>query len=112
MNCPEPRDRAEGDFETTGPVDAELRRVGVHPRFEMGDADARVTFVAGQPVSLDQGLEVLMAIQLPDDLLVAGDLDVEIVELGPVQQRAAVAADGVDLPVDAIAAGQVSVAGR
>src|ERR1043166_2731323 len=73
MNCPEPRDRAEGDFETAGPVDAELRRVGVHPRFEVGDADARVTFVAGEPVSLAQGLEVLMAIQLTDDLFIAGD---------------------------------------
>jgi len=41
-----------------------------------------------------------VAIQLPDDLFVARDLDVEIVELAPVPQRDAFAADGLEVPID------------
>src|SRR5262249_46105337 len=73
----------------------------------MRDKHARVTLVTGQPVSLAQGLEVLMTIHLPDDLFVNRDLDVEIVELAPVLQRDAFAADWFEVPVDRIAETQI-----
>src|ERR1051325_1638076 len=104
---PEPRDRSEGDFEAARPVDAWLRRVGVHPLRRVAREAFGVSLVARAPVGAPQGLEELVPAQLPDEFLVAGDLRVEEVYPAPMRERRADARERLDVPVDGRAEVQV-----
>jgi hypothetical protein len=90
---PEPGQRAEGDFERTGPIDA--NRVGVL---------ALPVRPLGQDLVAETGLrqcdKVLVAVQLPDDFVVADLIEVEEGDLVPRFARGALAMDGVEVPVD------------
>src|SRR5215813_13551899 len=59
-----------------------------------------ISLIASQRIGLSQCREILMAIQFPDDLLVAGKLRIEIVELTPVNQRQMLAALWLKVPID------------
>src|SRR5829696_67625 len=74
MECPDPRDRTEGEFETREPVDSELRRIIVHPTADQPRKTFGITFVAGQPVRLPKNYKKLVTVQLPNDLFIAGRL--------------------------------------
>src|SRR6185436_1781176 len=68
---PQPRYRSERDLEAAGPIHAELRWVLVHPRIDVGDEGFGVMLVICQPVSLAQGHEILVAVEFPNNFLVA-----------------------------------------
>src|SRR5207248_792441 len=71
VQCPEPRQRAKAELEHACPVDADERRVGVEPARELFDHRRAIAAIAGQPPRATELFPVLVAIQLPDDLVVA-----------------------------------------
>src|SRR4028118_1677957 len=91
---PGPGERAEGDCQTAGPVDAALRRVGARPRVEVARESFGVAFVPGVPEGATEHGEILLTIQLPDDLFIARHRRVEIINATPMRERRALSRDG------------------
>ena len=61
---------------------------------------SRIAFVTGQPVSLTKRDEVLVAIELPHDLLVARDFRIKEVESAPVAQGNSFTRNRLKVPID------------
>ena len=62
--------------------------------------NGRVALVFRQPKSDAERKKMLVAIEFPDDLFVAGFGGVELVELFPVFQRRMLAGNRLEMPVD------------
>ena len=103
LQRPEPGDRAIRHLEAARPVHAESRRVRLDPSRQLCGERARVARVARIRVRLPEGDEVLMAIHLPDELVVAHRRGIEIGDPAPVPERRTRAARGIEMPVDRIA---------
>src|SRR4029077_6081375 len=71
---PEPGERAESDFERAGPVDAAMEGVLLDPALDLA-ADLIEAVGAAHLGEHDQ---VLMAVELPDDLVIPGARGVEV----------------------------------
>ena len=65
-------------FERTGPVDATLERVFVPPVFELEEDVLAVRFVAGEHSGLGEQDKMLVTIDFPNELVIAGSSEVEI----------------------------------
>ena len=95
---PEPRQRSQRDFEHARPVDAGKRRVRAKPRSELRKKTLAVSALAGQPESPAQHQPVLMAIQFPDDLVIAARR-IEVRHARPERVRRAAVVDRIERPV-------------
>ncbi len=71
MKRPDPRYRAQGDLEAAHPIDTVARRVLRHPTLKMACEGRGVTLLAGQKIRDAEREEMLVAVDLPNDLLVA-----------------------------------------
>ena len=87
MKRPYPRHSPERHLEAACPVDAHSRRVLLHPGGEMTGKCLSVTLVTGQPVCHAEREKILMPVQFPDDLLVAGLGGIKLVKLFPMLER-------------------------
>src|SRR5215471_12255853 len=99
VKCPQPRYRAKRHFKTAGPIDAQLRRILVHPGIDVGRKRLRITFIAGKPICLTESDEILMPVEFPGDLLVAEKLRVQIIQTTPVDQWSALPCDRLEMPI-------------
>ena len=75
----------------------------------MGHPRACVALLAGEPIGLAERGEVLMAIEFPDDLVVADLGRIEIRDPAPVDQRACRSAHRVEVPIDRIAEREAAI---
>jgi len=71
MISPNPRQRPEGHFERTGPIDSPAVRVLREPALQLSLNFAEICGVRREPISLGQKHEVLVPVQLPNELVVA-----------------------------------------
>src|SRR5437660_6946599 len=71
LQSPYPRQRPEPQLQHTGPVDSGQWRVPMHPAPELVEAQTSISRVACQPERSPEWQPVLMAIQFPDDLVIA-----------------------------------------
>ena len=95
MKGPEPRQRAKRDFQHARPVDAVERRIGVEASSRaLREHDRGIAF-AGQPERAAQHEPVLMAIELPDDLVIAAR-GIEIGDGRPEGARSASVVDRIE----------------
>ena len=60
----------------------------------------RIDLVAGQTPSLGERDQMLMTVQFPDDFVIADFLKIQEIDLEPGFQRAALAVNRVEMPVD------------
>src|SRR5580704_452042 len=97
---PDPRQRAECDFERTGPVSPAMKRVGDDPAFELRANFVQVAHVARQQIGLRQNNQVLVAVQFPDRLVVARARRVEIRNAAKVAETGFNPAQIVAAPAD------------
>ena len=100
---PDPGQGAERDFERAGPVDAALEGVLVPPVFELAKDVLAVRLVAGEHGSLGQQNKMLVAIDFPNELVIAGSSEVEIRNPAEVACRRFDAAVRVATPGDLVA---------
>src|SRR6185295_19997260 len=107
VQSPDPRDHAKRQFETARPVDAELRRIRIHPRRSVCDECFSKSFIAGQPICLAERNEMRVTVQFPDNFLITRDVRVEIIDLAPVNERRAFPGCRVEMPIDLIAKTQI-----
>src|SRR5207253_1269844 len=92
--------RAEGHFETANPINPERGWIRPDPRHKVRDAALRVPLIACKPVRLAERCQVLVSVQLPDDLWVADDGGVQVLDATPVPQWRPLPRDGIQPPVD------------
>src|SRR6185503_366457 len=107
---PAPRDQPEGDLETARPVDAHAGRVRPEPFGDRVSEAGRIALVTGAAVRLAEPDEPLVPVELPDNLAVPDHGCVEWVEQGPVEEGSPTLRHGIEMPVDRIAKGQISIA--
>ena len=100
---PEPGQGAEGDLQRARPVDADGVGVFALPVGPLGQ-----DFVA--ETRLGKRDQVLVAVQLPDDFVIADLIEVEERDLIPGFAGGALLVDGVEVPVDGGAEIEVFVA--
>ena len=95
---PDPADGAQRHVHGARPVHAIRPRVAGDPIVRLAREFLRVTLVAGQPVGLPQGREMLTATELPWNLDVAGPIELAVVEPRRVLDRPLAAALEVGVP--------------
>jgi hypothetical protein len=95
----EPRDRPEPDFKAAGPIDANLRRVGLEPFAQQSRGARRIARVPGESVRLRQGDDETVAVELPDDLVIADGLPIERIDPAEVNERRPPAVQRIEVPV-------------
>ena len=95
---PGPGECTEGDLEHARPVDANEWRIRGKPAFELIDDRPRVARLACQPRRPAKLHPVLMAIQLPDDLVVA-NLRIQKRHVAIEDTRCGAAVNWIEMPV-------------
>ncbi len=75
---PHPGQSTKCDFQSAGPVDASLERILLKPAFELAWNFVEEIAASGKQMSLSQQDQVLVPIDLPDRLVVAGAVAVEV----------------------------------
>src|SRR5579863_3684480 len=75
---PNPGQCSQGDFEGTGPISPQMKRVGPNPALELRLNFIWVPCVTRQQPGLRQNDQVLMAVQFPDHFVVAGARSVQV----------------------------------
>src|SRR4029079_13770021 len=98
LDGPRPRHRPEGELEHARPVDAVQRRIGVQPVLEVADETIAIAAIAGQPAGGAEQAEVLMAVGLPDDLVIAVRR-IEVAHFRPEAGRRATMVHRIRVPV-------------
>ena len=109
MQRPDPGDRAEPELQHAAPVDPTQRRIGLQPALQLGGDNVYVAAVSCQPRRPAERKPVLMAIELPDDLVIA-NLGIEVGHSGPEGSRGSAPVHGVEVPVGRATAGEREVA--
>src|SRR5215208_96694 len=109
MKRPEPRKRTVCYLETACPIDSGLRWIRIHPRSQVVDDRAGITFIAAQPVGPAKREEVLMPIQFPDHLVIADQGGVEIRNPTPMSARSASTGNGIAMPINRTAETQTAI---
>src|SRR5579863_2562364 len=97
---PHPGECSKADLERTRPVDAAMKRIRGDPAFDLGPDLVQEAIVAREQKSLREQHQVLMAVQLPNDLMVSGLRRVQIRNAAEIVQTCFPAADIVAPPVD------------
>src|SRR5882757_9988552 len=87
MPNPDPGKRPERDLQSAGPVDAAHETIGREPALELLHDLVEILALATQKERLRQQHEMLMAIQLPDVLVVADRIEIEIRHAAHVAER-------------------------
>src|SRR5436190_1293176 len=101
---PDPGERAETDFERARPIDPSMQRILIEPTFDLPVNLFREIGAARQNVRLRQQDKMLVPVQLPDDLVIAGARGVEI--------RNAAEVDGGSFPAAHIIAAPLNLRTR
>ena len=96
---PYPGNGAKRQFETTGPIDSDLRRIVIHPRGNVVRDERCITIVIREQVRATECHKVLMAIQLPCELAIAGHERVEVCYSAPVYRRRAFTRERLQSPI-------------
>src|SRR2546423_8701438 len=110
MNRPDPRKRAQRELEHARPVDADERWIVGEPAFEIAQPGSAIFRIAGEPRGAPEDEPVLMAVQLPDDFVIAATW-IEVSHVGPEPAGRAALAHGVGRappgspPIDTATAG-------
>ena len=86
---PEPGQAAECHFERAGPVDAERIRIRLLPRMPLVDEFIGIDAIAGQEPSFGQRDQMLVAVQFPDDFVIADCVKIQKIDLEPGFERTA-----------------------
>src|SRR5678809_1155487 len=76
------------------------KRQVVHPRFDLANDLARIAFIAREPVRASERYEILVTVELPDQLVVADQGRVEIIDSTPVNRRGALRSERLEVPID------------
>src|ERR1700733_12983465 len=97
---PEPGKGAEGDFQRAGPVDADGVRVFALTVIPLRPQLPGEAVVFSQPPGFGKGDKVLVAVQFPDDFVIANLIEIEERNLVPGLARGAFVVHGVEMPVD------------
>src|SRR5689334_2650510 len=70
----------------------------------MANDFSRVSLVSREPIRSPQRDEVLMPVQLPDQLMIADQSGVEVIDSAPVHRRRALGGERLQMPVDRLVA--------
>ena len=96
------RERAEGELQRAGPVDANQRRIRVTPAAHMLDDASGVAVVLCQPIRAAECQKVLVAIQFPDHFVIAAG-GIQKRDVGPESARCRALVHRIEMPVHAAA---------
>ena len=77
VETPDPRKRSEAELEHARPVDPDEWRVFGEPAREFLSEGVLVTTIVGQPCGAAERKPMLVAVQLPDDLVIT-ELRIEV----------------------------------
>src|SRR5215213_4006301 len=99
MQRPEPRDGAESDLKTAGPVDAELGRILIHPSLKMLDKSLREALIIRVQVGAPECEEILVAIKLPDNPFIPCQLGTKLADAAPMDERRPFARYGFEMKI-------------
>src|SRR6516165_6911720 len=99
MPYPYPRQRSKPNLKRTSPVDSTLKRVVVPPVFKLADNRFEVPRVRRRQECLRQQHQVLMAVDLPNDLVIARNCDVKIRDESEVITRRLLTTQGIPSPL-------------
>src|SRR5271155_2269631 len=97
---PNPGQAAERDFEAAGPVRSQRIRIGTLPGIPLREDFVRIGFLASEKPGLRQRDQVLMAAQLPSDLVIADLGKIEEVDFEPRDERRVQAVYCVEMPIN------------
>src|SRR5579862_1426736 len=97
---PDPRQTAERNFETAGPVDARRIRILRLPMPPLAQGLIRKTPVAREPVGFPQRDQMLMAVEFPRNLAVAHFGEIQISNFVKRLPRSLLSVYRVKVPVD------------
>ncbi len=75
---PDPGKGPEGDFQGAGPIDALLKRVLLPPALNLGEDRVQIFLRPAEEKGLGEQNQMLMAVQLPNVLVVAGFGRIEV----------------------------------
>src|SRR5205823_13548058 len=109
LDRPHPRDRAKGELQHAGPVDACERRVRGNPALQLANEDIPIAYVSREPAGAPERNPVLVAIDFPDHLVVTAR-GIEIGHRGPEPPGTAPAMHGVEVPIGWRAVLEIAVA--
>ena len=97
---PDPRERAESDFESAGPIDAALKRVLVEPGFELGKEFGKVFGLAVEQMGLGEEDKVLVAAEFPDEFVIADGVEVEVFDAAEILEGGGFVVGVIAAPID------------
>src|SRR2546430_13401546 len=98
MTRPDPRKRAQRELEHARPVDADERWIVGEPAFEIAQPGSAIFRIAGEPRGAPEDEPVLMAVQLPDDFVIAATW-IEVSHVGPEPAGRAGIGQRIEVPV-------------
>ena len=101
MLDPAPREGTEGDFEGAGPIDAALERVFGEPMGDLSFDFGEKLGATGEQERLGEEDEMLVAIEFPDELVVACAGEIEVRDAAEVGEAGFLAVQEVPTPGDA-----------
>src|SRR5262245_14799311 len=78
MPDPHPRECAERDLQCTRPVDPAQRRIRRHPAIELAEEFVQIIALAREEKGLREQRQMLMAIELPHDFVIARAREVQV----------------------------------
>src|SRR5262252_8946192 len=84
---PHPGKRAKSDFKRACPVDATLKGIIIPPLFQLLENSIPVCPVPCRHERLGKQYQMLMAIDLPNRLVIAGDFDIQILDEAEIVAR-------------------------
>src|SRR5438105_3427052 len=97
---PYPRKRTEGHFERADPIHAAEVRVRRPPALEFVLDLEQVLLTAGQPARLREQHEVLVAIELPHDLVIANAFQIQVRNRSAVGRSATDSVNVIAAPIN------------
>src|SRR5271157_4446027 len=109
LQQPYPGQAAEGHFEAACPVRTPRIGIGLLPGIPLRQEFPNVAFFVGEKPGLGQSNQVLMAAQLPCDLVIADLGKIKKVDLEPWDERRAQTVCCVKMPIDFCAVIEVAV---
>src|ERR1700674_3331636 len=103
MIQPDPRERPESDFKGTAPADALQERILLPPGGQLTFRLAQILLTAFEQERLRQNHQVLVPVQLPDDLVIPGALEIQVRNAAGTGEAGGLIVNRVASPVDRVA---------
>src|SRR5579863_563321 len=100
---PNPGKRPKSDFKGAAPVDSVQERILLPPGGQLTFRLAQILVAAREPERLRQNHQVLVPVQLPDDLVIPGALEIQIRNPGGIGETGGLVVNRVAAPFDLVA---------